>query len=177
MAPPFDPPLRIDPAREIVSLMSAPPIGGKKGVVVIGLDKASLAVQDTLLKTLEDHDSSKFAIHLWVKDLGGIAPTVKSRCFLRWSPSENPEDRIPEYAEEAKDFLVFLSTKKVAEGVGILLKTKASTDEFLKAITYQIAEQGSPLELWQQIRPLFFVNRPTMMEVAVALFGWGVKNG
>ena len=168
-------------AREVVSLSSAPPVGSKKGCLIIGLDKSTDKVQDTLLKTLEDHDGEKLDILIWVTDLGSVSGTVKSRCFQVWCPAECEEDRTPDCLEDADKFLSCLKQEYIAEGISILLITKASTEEFLKAIVFVLARKSpniekEDLELWLKIKPMFSLNRPTLLEVATVLFGWG-ENG
>lgn len=169
--PPYDPTVKVDTAREIVIACSAPPIGSTKGVVVVGLDKASDKVMDTFLKTLEDHDSAKLDICLWVSDLGGLSPTVKSRCFLVWCGAEHEEDKIPEDLEFFENFLGDMKKGYNAECIGSILNSEKSVDEFLKGITYCLT-QSKDMEMWQRVRPLYSLNRPSKLELAVALFDW-----
>lgn len=168
---PFEPPIKVDMAREIVSLASAPPIGSTKGMIVLGLNKASDKVMDTFLKTLEDHDNSKLDLCLWVTDIGSVTPTVKSRCFLVWCGAEHEEDKIPENLDECEKFLSDLEKGYIAECIGVILKTKSSVEEFLRGITYCLTKNRD-MEMWQRIRPLYSLNRPTKLELACALFDW-----
>lgn len=174
LAEPFEPPIKVDTAREIVRLASAPPIGSKKGMIIIGLDKASDKVMDTFLKTLEDHDSDKLDVCVWVSDIGSVIPTVKSRCFHIWCNAEHEEDKIPENLDECEQFLRDLKKEYLAECIGTILKTKSSVDTFLKGITYCLAK-NKDMEMWQRIRPLYSLNRPTKLELACALFDWSAK--
>ena len=140
-------------------------------MIVLGLNKASDKVMDTFLKTLEDHDNSKLDLCLWVTDIGSVTPTVKSRCFLVWCGAEHEEDKIPENLDECEKFLSDLEKGYIAECIGVILKTKSSVEEFLKGITYCLTKNRD-MEMWQRIRPLYSLNRPTKLELACALFDW-----
>ena len=172
LAEPFEPPIKVDTAREIVRLASAPPIGSKKGMIVLGLDKATDKVMDTFLKTLEDHDSDKLDVCVWVSDIGSVIPTVKSRCFQVWCSAEHEEDKIPENLDECEQLLRNMESEYVAESISTILKTKSSVDDLLKGITYCLTKNRN-MEMWQRLRPLYELNRPTKLELAVALFDWG----
>ena len=176
LAQPFEPPIKVDTAREIVSLSSAPPIGSAKGMIVFGLDKATDKVMDTFLKTLEDHDSDRMDICVWVSDLGSVIPTVKSRCFQVWCGAEHEEDKIPHNLDECEQLLKDLKNEYIAESISVILKTKSSVDDLLKGITYCLTKNRD-MEMWQRLRPLYALNRPTKLELACALFDWRDNNG
>ena len=171
IAEPFEPPIKVETAREIVRLSSAPPIGSAKGMIVFGLDKATDKVMDTFLKTLEDHDSDKLDVCVWVSDIGSVSPTVRSRCFHTWCGAEHEEDKIPENLDECEQLLRDMGNDYVAESIGLILKTKSSVEDLLKGVTYCLTKNRD-MEMWQRLRPLYSLNRPTKLELAVALFDW-----
>lgn len=95
MAPPFgDDGLSVDEARDIVELLLSTPVGNKIGVVIIGpIDNTkSIRAMDALLKSVEEIPSEWMLPILWADDLGGVIPTIRSRCLEIWAPGPPTQD-------------------------------------------------------------------------------------
>ena len=64
-----------------------------------------------------------------------------------------------------------MENEYIAESISTILKTKSSVDDLLKGITYCLTKNRD-MEMWQRLRPLYALNRPTKLQLAVALFDW-----
>jgi len=160
--------LKVDDAREAVRLMRAPPVSGERGVVLVGLDGATLRTQDVLLKTLEEADGSVMIMVLWATDLGNVAETVRSRCFLYW---QNAPEKEPELSTAGVVILKHLDKGHLAELVEVLQSHKGDELALLDALAYHLSTDPERSDLWVRCRPVFERRNPTYMEVLAALTG------
>jgi hypothetical protein len=95
--------LKVNEAREFVSLMNSTPVGEGVGVVVAGpMDLALLKSSDTLLKCIEEFNPTVMYPLLWAHDLGGVSGTIRSRCLDRWCPATGLEEPDPELQAVAR---------------------------------------------------------------------------
>ena len=177
LAPPFGAEgLKVEEAREFVALLGSVPIGTEKGVVIAGpVDLANYKAADVLLKSIEEFNSRFLQPILWAHDLGGVSPTIQSRCLARWAPpsADVPEDdelvavgydliqaslegeiwRIPTLI---KDFL-----KDHKNGEHDILRSAAD------ALHAQL-DEPQHRALWRQLRKAARHRNPTVIEVTVA---------
>ena len=97
--------LKIEDARNVLSLFDRIPPGRKKCMITVGpLNKATPASIDVLLKSVEE-PPRKVEIILWAEDLNGVLPTMISRCWPVWCPGEEMRER----EEEARIFATYFS--------------------------------------------------------------------
>jgi hypothetical protein len=181
--------LKVAEAREIVSLMSAPPVGSGVGVLVAGpMDLATTEAQDALLKHIEEFDHRVFQPILWARDAGGVLPTIRSRCFLEWCPHGVAADL--EFEQEAQGLVRAALERDRATTVGTLKEFAADhkkEDPSTRAAAYRnllasvamvIADrlkgtEGKDAEellaLWESVRPALCSRRPTPLETLGAV--------
>ena len=146
--------LKKDEARDLVELLSYPPIGDALGVVVIGpMDICLPASGDVLLKTLEDGSDKHNRIILWAHDLGEVRPTVKSRCLPIWCGGDFIiEDELSDLSERL--YQAFLD-RDLFEITSTVLDSKSKESEVLRAFVDLLSEDISKhLDFWESIRPL-----------------------
>ena len=157
--------LKKDEAREIVELVSYPPVGDSLGVVVIGpLDLATVASSDVLLKILEDGRDENTVLILWANDLGEVRPTVRSRCLSVWCAGDPiVEEDLVEIAESAFQALI----KKDLFNLTLLIqKVKSKESEFLRAFLDRLVDESPDyLDFWLSARPLCGFKRITQIQL------------
>jgi len=96
--------LRKDDIRELVGVLNSRPLGVGPHTVVVGpLDELRPEVSDVLLKTLEEPPDHGVEPYLWAWDLGGVAPTVRSRCVGTYVGGR--DDRLVAYEAGARALL------------------------------------------------------------------------
>tara|TARA_Y100000310_G_scaffold194428_1_gene194393 strand:+ start:324 stop:932 length:609 start_codon:yes stop_codon:yes gene_type:complete len=171
VAPPIgDDGLKIAEVRAAVDLLLSTPVGMDTGVVVIGpMDRtASVKASDGLLKLVEEHPDVVQPI-LWAFDIGGVSPTIRSRCLDRWCPAvEGMEDEelegdgraLVRAALEGNLWqipgLVKAHDKKLGDLLGI------AADAILADWT------AESMVLWERVRVVAMHRNPTPIEVVSA---------
>lgn len=146
--------LKKDEARDLVELLSYPPIGDALGVVVIGpMDLCLPASSDVLLKTLEDGRDEHNRVILWAYDLGEVRSTVKSRCLPIWCGGEIIlEDELTELAERL--YRSFLD-RDLFEITSVVSDSKSKESDVLRAFVTLLSEDiNQHLDFWESVRPL-----------------------
>lgn len=182
MAPPFgEKGLKVDEAREFVSLLQSPPIGMDIGVVLAGpMDLALPKSADVLLKSIEEFAAEFVRPILWANDLGGVRPTIRSRCLDVWSPATGFEQSDEELEQVAHDLvnaaraghywmvppLVKKMGPKKVGGVKIPSRYPELVCEAAEALSSNLDERG--LALWEQVRAVARWQNPTAIEIIVA---------
>ena len=115
--------LKKEEAQRVVELVSQPPIGDSIGTLVVGpMDLATVASQDSLLKSIEDGRDQHVILILWANDLGEVKSTIRSRCVSIWCPGTPRLD--DELLQLAEGVLVALSKKNLFEITLLLEKIK-----------------------------------------------------
>ena len=166
--------LKVDEAREIINLLSSTPVGEITGVVVAGpMDEANPKASDTLLKTVEEAPSEYVALIMWANDLGGVSPTIRSRCLEKWSDSIGNHDddpimvasiRIVE-AVLANDILSIINTARPFD---------KRESELISAISNVMSGKLEVAEIrsaWSRLIVVAARRNPMMSEIIVALSG------
>jgi len=98
--------LKKEGAREFVEMMSYLPVGsGRRSVLLGPLDEITPVVGDVLLKTLEEFNPNGLRPFLWAWDLGGVIPTIRSRCLDVYAPGV--DDRLEAFKTEGENLLKF----------------------------------------------------------------------
>jgi len=173
LAPPFgDDRLKKDTAREIIEMLSAVPVGDKVGTIVIGpFDMATPEASDGLLKLLEEFNGRFVRPILWAKDVGGVAPTIRSRCMEEWCPGDTDASPEAPYLVAAKALCESALRRRLAAVVEHLNENKGLEIEMVRAATEVLAtEDGWPLHarllLWEQIRATLREHRGNLSPTA-----------
>lgn len=171
LAPPFgEEGLKTDEAREIVSLLTTAPIGDRLGIVLIGpMDDANSKSSDVLLKSVEEFRGDLVYPVLWARDIGDVAPTIRSRCLARWCYGEDndEEDRLDGegrkliHAWQGRDIPTLIDmSKEWGAGEGVLV---------VSAIARKIAGQERYVDLWAELRLVLKYPDVLPSEILVAL--------
>lgn len=174
VAPPYgDEGLKTAEAREVVSSLLSPPVGMEAGVVVVGpMDLAWPKASDVLLKRIEEFNPEVVTPILWANDLGGVSPTIRSRCLERWSPSlEGGEDdeEVVTAAWELVEAVTLNETYRVASA---LFRVKGKEVDLLNAIGGVLStdlEDPKKRALWSRLCRVTRWRNPTQIEIAAAL--------
>lgn len=171
LAPPFGGSgLKVDEAREIVSLLNSTPVGIAVGVVVIGpIDFANDKAADTLLKTVEQFNESVLPV-LWARDLSNVRPTLRSRCQPHWSPGFDIETD-EELEAGGRDLVAAaLSTDRLYE-IPTLVKKFAGREHDLMGVMADALSVGDvpSMMLWERLRPVSQLRNPSAIELVAAL--------
>jgi hypothetical protein len=174
LAPPFGKDgLKVEDARQIVSLLNTTPVGDAVGVLVVGpMEMANTKSSDVLLKSLEEFQDQVVQPVLWANDLGGVSNTIRSRCIDVWSPGSKE-----------------LSEKEIAQGKlivdscldqkyyllpSLLEKSDLSETQLIEAIVFSLSdkqENESVRLLWEKLRETSQWRNPTKIEILFALLG------
>jgi len=161
--------LKVDEAREFVSLLQAPPLGSDIGVVIAGpMDNtAGLKSADALLKSIEQPNEYVRPI-LWADDLGGVKGTIRSRCLPIWCPPTGFEPVDEELEAAARELLnaaladqFYAVPRIVAQMKG---KEVALLNEVAEAMTV-LRDNPEVLSLWERVRAVARWRNPTPMEI------------
>ncbi len=163
--------LKTDAARDFVQACLTPPATDKKICIQAWLNEPASAVQDVLLKSLEDHDSTRLVLCLAVNDMGSLLPTVRSRCHERWcgpKSSLEDEDTDDPAMTAALQIRSDLKAGKLAEALGpFRAKTdKLSPADLLDALAHVFRDDQ---KMWVQLRPLYSYNRVSNLDIVAAL--------
>ncbi len=171
VAPPIgDDGLKIAEVRAAVDLLLSTPVGMETGSVVIGpMDRITSAKSsDGLLKLIEEHPDVVQPI-LWAFDLGGVSPTIRSRCLDRWCPRvEGFEDEelegdgraLVRASLDGNLWLIPGLVKAHDKKLGDLLGVAA------EAIFADWSTEG--MVLWGRVRRVAMHKNPTPIEVVAA---------
>lgn len=167
-----------DEAREIVTLSSSVPVGGRNAFLMAGpMDDVPHGTSDVLLKTLEEPMEGGPRLFLWARDLGSVSSTIRSRCLHQWCPGE----------EASSDLLI--AAKAILDGVGSgshatvlfgVLDQKGREEDLLKACVTVMAESMEKSEgkawnvsfsiLWSSIRRVLQRGHPITTAMALSAF-------
>lgn len=130
--------LNVQSARDVVDLLSSPPLGNQKGVVVLGpVDKSNPKALDVLLKTLEELDSSLFEVFMWADELSAVRPTIRSRSTPVYVPGlQSPT---------LESFSGFFD-KHIADQLQVLTEHKSAPLDILQAL----AKDAFESQQWDQ---------------------------
>ena len=166
--------LKVDEAREVVSLLSSTPTGEAIGVIVLGpMDEANPKASDTLLKTIEEAPSEYTALVMWANDLGGVSSTVKSRCLEKWSDSIGNHDDDPITIASMRIVDAVLSNDILS-----MINTARPFDkreyELISAISNIMSSKLDIIGIrsaWSRIRVVAARRNPMMSEIIIALSG------
>lgn len=160
-------------AREVVALLSQTPVGSRAWGVVIGpLDEVSAAVGDVLLKTIEEFNPEGIRPFLWARDLGGVIPTIRSRCLQEFIPGV--DERIALCRPQADKLLKSYIQKNWTDIVDSLKESKGEEEFVLLALVEAIQErlgdetvQKELLALWGSLRELFEIREAPMTHARI----------
>ena len=143
------------------------------GVVIIGpMDLAWPKASDVLLKRIEEFDSNVVTPILWAHDLGGVSPTIRSRCLERWSPSLEDAEEDEDVVTAAWELVEAVTLKETYRVGSALFRVKGKEVDLLNAIAGVLsADLDDPVKraLWDRLRPVALWRNPTQMEIAAAL--------
>jgi hypothetical protein len=174
--------LKVDDARLAVALLYQPPLSEHTGCIVIGpLDDIAPKSADVLLKSLEEPHPSVRAI-LWAHDIGGVRPTIRSRCLDHWAPP-TPEWLTPsdDDLEEAARNLTAAALRGQVEALPPLLARLKGKE--WRGIAILVEALSTPpvspdkIALWERIRALVSASAggsqtpPGQIEILAALLG------
>lgn len=163
--------LRKGDAKAAVELLTRTVVRGEEGVVLGPVDEVAPATSDVLLKTLEERGPFSPRPFLWAWDLGGVAPTVRSRCLVYWAPGRDP--RGDPYEGVARGFYgawVKGDWAAVAEELKDAGKTDA--EPLLRAslgVAAGSGEDPAAAAYWEALRPLFDGHPLTPARILSAL--------
>lgn len=182
VAPPFgEGGLKVDEARDFVALMQTTPLGEGKGVVLAGpMDQANPKAADTLLKCIEEFDGEVMIPVLWAYDLGGVIPTIQSRCLDRWCPATGEEELDEGLVGAAQDLVRAALARevwKLPPLIASVLKDKEKKEKGREVLLLgEMAEalmayldRPAARELWERLRAVAIYYNPTSIEILVAL--------
>jgi hypothetical protein len=177
--------LKVDQAREVAELLMSAPVGEEIGVLVVGpLDNATSGKSsDALLKSLEEPSPYMQAV-LWADDLGGVPPTIRSRCLDRFAPpgaeeESEVEDMTPQTAYLLVQASLTSDYATLVEQITNLTakdgdKVQEKLNRMVDAIAAILGESQKDPEkrvLWERWRKVALWRNPTAMELLGALVG------
>ena len=175
MAPPFgDDGLKVEAAREVVTHLMSTPVGTDLGVVVVGpMDQAGEKASDVLLKVVEEFDAKYVQPFLWAIDVGGVSPTIRSRCLERWAPSlvEEEDEVLMAAAWDVIDAVAQNDSGRMVTAVRPHLKRG---HELLQALAEGLCtDLGDPTKraLWMRVREASRHDRVFPLDIMAALAG------
>jgi hypothetical protein len=153
--------LKKDGARSFVELLSSLPVGsGTRSVVVGPMDEVAPGTSDVLLKTLEEFDPTGIRPFLWAWDLGGVSPTIRSRCVCFYVPGV--DDRLEGYrtqaqgvlaAYRARDWVTLIESWGDLKGEEVHL-LRATVDVLSSSLGGGTSFDPRLGSLWESLRPL-----------------------
>lgn len=162
--------IKIDEAREIVSLLDQRSVGSRVRSLVIGpLDRSQGIATDVLLKSLEGFDPEVGRPVLWAWSLEGVSPTIRSRTWAVWAPGEKVLDE--DLLIEVK-YLVRASLRQDAVEIVQRWGEMEVTEDFLLCLGRAVLDVSGDLKglsLWSSLRPILQHQKPTKHEVLTAL--------
>ena len=144
--------------REAADMLRRPPVGDKRGSVVIGpMDRVSVVgIEDVLLKVVEEFDGEVVRPYLWAGDLGGVRATIRSRCLDAWSPGVLPPSAWVDAGEEVVRCSATGNLPGLIDALGEPDKWKESGEDVLRIIPTVLRESLSPARMgvWLRVRKL-----------------------
>lgn len=172
--------LKKDGARELVELMASLPVGSGSHSVLVGpLDEVAPGTSDVLLKTLEEFDPRGIRPFLWAWDLGGVSPTIRSRCVCQYSPGV--DERLEAYASQGSGIVKAYKAKDWVGLIELLKDSKGDEPQLLGSVIEILSlefQKDSPdprlLSLWSHLRPLFNGSVLTPARVVSAFLEAGI---
>ncbi len=164
--------LKVDEAREFVSLLQAPPLGDDLGVVIAGpMDNTKgLKSADALLKSIEQPNEYVRPL-LWAGDLGGVKGTIRSRCLPVWCPPTGFEPVDEELEEVARELLNAALAGRLYEVPGLVVRMKGKESALLSEVAEAMTvllDNPRTLLLWERVREAARWRNPTPMEILAA---------
>lgn len=170
--------LKVDEAREFVALTRSPPVGTEDGVVLAGpVDHAAPKSSDVLLKTIEEPPPHVHPL-LWATDLGGVSPTIQSRCLPVWCPASGTASGDEEVEDVARTLVNEVLAERYWQVPLLVAKVKSTPKqrgrepelvaEILEAFAAQM-DNPKVLKLWPRLRELACWSNPTQIEIIAAL--------
>lgn len=170
--------LKVDEAREFVSLLLSPVPGSERGVVVAGpMDQTKgLKSEDAMLKGIEQFSSYVLPI-LWAFDLGGVKPTIRSRCLPVWAPATGYEEVDEEVEAVARELLSasigghYEKIPGLVARVGKKGSKRGREQELLAEVVDAMSSMvGDPKvhSLWERVREAARWRNPTPIEIISA---------
>lgn len=155
--------LRKGDSRAAIEFHLNPPVSDRLGSLILGpLDTATPSASDALLKMVEEPNPSARPF-LWALDLGGVAPTIRSRCLALWSPQDAA-------LTEKIDPIVKDAAKGDPVAIYSLLESSESPEEVAKKVLAYLASKTPTepeLALYQRLKPL--LGKETKAGLAYAL--------
>jgi hypothetical protein len=165
--------LKVDEAREFASLLQSAPLGIDCGIVIAGpMDRALPKSADALLKSIEQFNEYVHPM-LWTIDLGGVQPTIRSRCLPVWCPATGQEPVDEELEGVARELLNAALAGHGADVPTLVAKIKKSGREYdllaevADAMTVML-DNPKVLPLWERVRKVAMWRNPTPIEVIAA---------
>ena len=169
--------LKVDEAREYISLLQVAPLGSDLGTVLAGpMDLALPKSADALLKGIEQFHKYVHPM-LWANDLGGVQTTIQSRCLPVWCPPTGFEPVDEEVEAAARELLYAALGGHGADVPTIVAKVKANKKapareyellaEVVEAMTAML-DDPKVLPLWERVRAVARWRKPTPIEVILA---------
>lgn len=173
--------LKVEEAREFVSLLLSPVPGSERGVVVAGpMDQTKgLKSEDAMLKGIEQFSDYVLPI-LWAFDLGGVKPTIRSRCLSVWAPATGHEEVDEEVEAVARELLSASIGGYYEKIPGLVAKvgkkgSKSGREQKLLAevVEAMTAMKDDPkvASLWERVREVARWRNPTPIEIISAFVG------
>ena len=162
--------LKVDDAREFVSLLQTAPLGDELGVVIAGpMDLAAPKSADVLLKCIEQFNRYVRPI-LWATDLGGVQATILSRCLSVWSPATGFEPVDEDLERVARELLNATLDGQVYEIPRLVSQIKDRIALLGEVADAMAAQASTPkvLSLWERVREVARWKNPTQLEVIAA---------
>lgn len=175
VAPPFgDSGLKTSEAREIVGLLLSTPIGTRTGVVVVGpMDEANPKASDVLLKRIEEFPDTVQPI-LWAHDLGGVAPTIRSRCLAEWAPAADDDVGDDEMMSAALDIVEAVKQGEL-HTIPDMVRNHAKREyDLVKALADVLSMESEDrriLAIWERLRRVLRWRNVTSVEIISILLG------
>ena len=168
--------LKKDEAREVVQLNRK---GGlyPSSIVIGRLDIASPLSSDALLKVIEE-PFERVGIFLWADDLGGVSPTIRSRCRDVWCPNG---DRDEDYAFDITLLYQRWADQDLSFFIEVLRDNKKNEREVVESClagysnSIGLGASDHVIEGWLRLRELLSMRVLTPSQVIEGLFGGMVK--
>jgi hypothetical protein len=168
--------LKKDEAREIARLNRLGALN-PCSLIVGRLDHAPPASSDALLKVIEE-PFEKVRIFLWASDLGGVSPTIKSRCHAVWCGGAEESS---ESLFDGRELYERWADRDIFYFVSVLGDNKGSERDLVEALLAEYANSilNDPLHKemseWLRLRELLMLSSLTPSQVIDGLFGGSVK--
>lgn len=165
--------LKVDEARGIASLLLESTFSEAKGVVVVGpMDLASNKASDALLKSIEQFNAYVQPI-LWANDLGGVSPTIQSRCLTFWSPALVDEEVDEQFSDIARELVFGALDGNLETVLRVLnqvnnLKVPDREHRFFKEVSEALTgylDNPKAYALWSSLRKTLILNKITFLDV------------